>query len=157
MVNKPRNIGTAGETAVVRYLVANGFPYAERRSLKGFLDCGDITGTPGICWEVKAGAAAKNASDGQVTAWLAETETERRNARATIGVLILARKGIGATNAGRWWAILSIGHVIDLCRPAVSGSLRTESEVPVRMHLADVVTLLRIGGYGDALTTEVTA
>lgn len=135
MVNKPRNIGTAAETAVVRYLVANGFPHAERRSLKGNLDQGDITGTPGICWEVKGGAAAKNASDGQVQAWLEETERERVNAGATIGILVLQRKGIGAINAGRWWAIERCGF---------------RSGCSTWSYLSHITHELRGFGYGDA-------
>ena len=35
MSRRPRDIGTAAETAVVRHLQANGFPLAERRALHG--------------------------------------------------------------------------------------------------------------------------
>lgn len=103
---RPKDIGTAAESAVVKALRAHGFPHAERRALAGAYDLGDITGTPGLVWEVKGGQAAKTASDGQVEKWLTETENERRNANADKGVLILARAGIGATNAHRWWAII---------------------------------------------------
>ena len=51
MTNRPKAIGTAAETAVVRYLAAHGFPAAERRALHGATDLGDITGTPQIVWE----------------------------------------------------------------------------------------------------------
>lgn len=110
MTARPKDIGTAGETAVVRALRELGFPYAERRALAGARDLGDITGTPGIVWEVKAGNAAKTASDGQVAKWLDETERERINAGAQYGVLVLARSGIGAANASRWWAIVRFGY-----------------------------------------------
>src|SRR5690606_27104000 len=53
-MSRSKDIGTRAETAVVRYLRANGFEHAERRALRGRQDAGDITGTPGICWEVKA-------------------------------------------------------------------------------------------------------
>src|SRR6185312_8871013 len=122
---KPRAIGTATETAVVRYLVANGFPHAERRSLRGSLDAGDITGCPGLVWSVKGGVAAKTASDGQVAKWLAELERQRVNAAATIGVLVLQRAGIGEANAGRWWAVVGYGQ---LCCGIVDGP-------PARLHL----------------------
>jgi len=135
---KPRAIGTATETAVVRYLAANGFPHAERRSLRGSLDAGDITGTPGVAWSVKGGVAAKTASDGQVGRWLAELERQRTNAAATVGVLVLQRAGIGEANAGRWWAVVGYGG---LCCGVVDGP-------PARLHLADVCTLLRNAGYG---------
>lgn len=55
MNNSPKAIGTAAETAVVRYLAAHGFPAAERRALHGATDLGDITGTPSLCWETERG------------------------------------------------------------------------------------------------------
>lgn len=105
MTNKPKNIGTAAESAVVKALRKHGFPHAERRALAGVLDLGDITGCPGIVWEVKGGEAAKSASDAQVEAWLDETERERQNAGAQVGILVLQRRGIGHDNAHRWWAV----------------------------------------------------
>jgi hypothetical protein len=150
-VNRPKAIGTKAETTVARFLAANGFPHAERRALRGTLDAGDITGTPGLCWEVKGGNAARSASDGLVETWLAETEAERLNANADLGVLVLQRAGVGPANAGRWWAVMRLldaGGVVGwpawLARP-----------VPVRMHLADAVQLLRTAGYGNALEGEV--
>lgn len=147
---KPRAIGTATETAVARYLASAGFPHCERRSLRGSLDAGDLTGTPGIAWSVKGGAMAKGASDGQVTRWLGELERQRVNAAAAVGVLVLQRAGIGEANAGRWWAILpffAAFQLVDHYKP----ELLSTSGPPVRMHLADVVTLLRAAGYGTPL------
>lgn len=141
MSARPKDIGTAAETAVVRALRQHGFPHAERRALAGAHDLGDITGTPGIVWEVKGGNAAKTASDGQVQKWLDETETERINARATVGVLVMARAGIGAANADRWWAVVRWPHLAGL---------------PARMLLRDVCALLNSFGYGT-LTGEVSA
>jgi hypothetical protein len=142
---RPKDIGTAGETAVVRHLRANGFPGAERRALRGTYDAGDVTGCPGLCVEVKAGQAAKTASDGQVAAWLTETETERVNADADVGMLVLQRAGVGAANAGRWWAVLQM-------RPA-AGHLElgegAGAPVTVRMHLTDALSLLQHAGYGE--------
>ena len=45
--------GTAAETAVVRFLQANGYPHAERRALAGAQDRGDVAGIPGLVIEVK--------------------------------------------------------------------------------------------------------
>jgi hypothetical protein len=160
-MNKPKRIGTAAETAVARYLQTHGFPHAERRALRGTQDAGDITGCPGVCWEVKGGDAAKNASDLLVADWLAETETERVNAGADVGVLVLQRRGVGPANAGRWWAVMLHVAVYDLR----SGDDRlTQPDVwdlvdstPLRMHLADAVRLLRATGYGQTLLDEEVA
>lgn len=144
-MNKSGRIGTAAETAVARVLAARGFPYAERRRLRGAEDWGDITGTPGIVWEVKGGNAAKTASDGQISLWLVETELERHNAGADIGVLVVQRKGIGPTNASRWWAIfgkLMIAHPLD-----VGATAPSFPEWPVRMFLTDACRILKDWGY----------
>jgi hypothetical protein len=135
MVNPSKALGTQAETLVTRYLQENGFGTAERRALHGTYDLGDITGTPGICWEVKSGHAAETASDGLINAWLAETEAERKNAKAVVGVLVVKRKGKGS--AADWWAIEWDGH--------------PEHRYPVRYLLKDYVRLLRQDGYGDEL------
>lgn len=155
-MNRPRNIGTAAETAVVKALRTNGFGTAERRSLKGNLDQGDITGTPGIAWEVKGGAAAKDMGPGLLTTWLAQTETERRNAGAVIGILVIARRGIGATNAHRWWAITTTDTLAALWL-ATDPSVVITPGIPIRLELGHLCTLLRGAGYGDPLSPAVTA
>ena len=135
MVNRSKAVGTQAETLVTRYLQENGFGTAERRALHGTYDLGDITGIPGVVIEVKSGHAAETASDGLINAWLAETETERKNAKADVGVLVVKRKGKG--NAGDWWAIL---RFYDWGRP-----------YPVRILLKDWVHNARAQGYGDEL------
>jgi hypothetical protein len=156
----PRHIGTDTETAVVRHLQAAGWPSAERRSLRGQLDAGDITGTPGICWSVKGGQAAKAASDGQIEAWLAEAEKQKANALgAIVFLLVVQRKGIGPANAGRWWAVMPGWQYESLCQRA--GAVRPDElgglgrwcfgdRGPIRMHLTQACALLNYAGYGDA-------
>lgn len=101
MVNRPRNKGTAAETAVVGFLQQNGFPWAERRSLKGIKDRGDITGTPGLVWEVKHADAGIRMGE-----WISQTYIERANAGADHGVLIMKPKGMGATRVSHWFAAM---------------------------------------------------
>lgn len=144
MVNKSKNLGTAAETRVVRYLAANGFPYAERRALAGIKDLGDITGTPDIAWEVKAGQAAWNASDNQIDKWLVETEVERVNAKASVGILVVARRG---KNPRDWWAVMTMrNHQLLLGHALTHPSLHL---YPCRTTLSRAVEMLRHGGWGD--------
>lgn len=130
---------------MVRYLTGNGFPHAERRALRGVQDVGDITGCPGLAWEVKAGDAARNASDNQIAAWLRETEVERRNARADLGVLIVAR---ARRNVRDWWAVMTAGSLAAL---ALNPDYVINIDLPVRVTLAQAVVLLRGAGYGIPL------
>lgn len=145
-MNKPRNIGTATETAVVKFLRSAGFPHAERRALRGAKDAGDITGTPGICWSVKGGQMARHASDQQVAEWLHELARQTPRAEADYGVLVVQRAGIGAANADRWWAVMQAWQVE--CLMSKTGKRHSEFRFPTRMALVAAVTLLRHAGYG---------
>lgn len=146
-MNKPRQIGTRAESAVVRYLTANGFPHAERRSLRGALDAGDVTGCPGICIEIKGGDAARTASDLQIERWMDELATETVNATADVGVLVVQRAGVGPGNAGRWWAYMPAFELAALLMG--EQAVGVNGAFPVRMLLGDAVTLLRAAGYGQ--------
>ena len=155
MVNRPKAIGTRAETAVARYAHAHGFPHADRRALAGSLDRGDILVCPGIIAEVKGGAAAETASDELIRRWLAETERERVNAGAAIAVLVTKRRGVGPQRAGQWAAWMpfwTLAHVEGTAATAATHRARQHyRDVPVRLTLADTLTLLRAAGYGEPL------
>ncbi|MGN9802044.1 hypothetical protein [Micromonospora sp. L32] len=155
-MNKPRQIGTKAESAVVKVLIPNGFPHAERRALRGEHDAGDLTGTPGICWSVKGGDMARTASDLDIQRWLGELATQIGHAKADVGVLVVQRKAVGEANAHRWWAIMPALQFTALAwvppRDAVPFG-----DFPVRMLLADAITLLRAAGYGEPEVTQEVA
>jgi len=122
-MSKAKQKGTAAETAVVRFLQGQGFPLAERRALGGGSsgeDLGDITGIPMLCMEVKNHATYK------IPAWIKETETERKNARADYGILIVKPNGVGMTpdKVGQWWGILPMQQMMNLLRDAGYGDER---------------------------------
>lgn len=144
MTSRPRDIGTAAETATVRYLRTAGHPHAERRALRGAADAGDIAGTPGICWSIKAGRYAQHPSDRQVETWIAELYTQMGHAGADHGVLVLQRAGVGPANAGRWWAYVSTDLIADLAGGELEGD-----PIWVRTHLSAAAEILRAAGYGD--------
>lgn len=105
MVNKPRTKGTFAETVVVNYLRDNGFPYAERRTLKGAKDRGDVAGCPGLCFEVKyAGVSMK------IGTWLGETDVESLNDSADYGILVVKPLGLGERSVASWYAIMTSGY-----------------------------------------------
>lgn len=100
--------GTAAETAVVRFLREAGFVQAERRTLNGILDRGDIAGLPGVVIEVK------NCARQELPAWIGEAERERNNDRATLGVVWHKRRG--TTDPGRWFVTMSGAQFAQLLR-----------------------------------------
>lgn len=153
MTNRPRKIGTQFTTDVIAYLRTDGFPHAELRNQAGVNDLGDIVGCLGIVIECKGGKKAEDASDGQVAVWLMETERERANANADVGMLVTKRRAIGARRAGQWWAHLTLGTVMDLAGANTGGAIIGEvMDVPIRLHLADAVRLLRAAGFGEPIT-----
>lgn len=152
MTNRPKNIGTAAETAVVRAARLRGFPNADRLTLTGNKDRGDIGLCPGVILEVKGGAAAKDASDHQIDMWIAETLRERIHAGAEHAFLVTQRRGVGAPNAHRWHAWTTIAD-LNVLRPSDTNPY---AYLPIRMTLDHLLWLLRFHGYGTPLA-EVTA
>jgi hypothetical protein len=72
------------ESALVACLQRLGHPYAERRALAGSADRGDVTGL-GPRYVIEAKAAKRF----EIGPWLKETATERENAKADYGFLVL--------------------------------------------------------------------
>lgn len=100
MVNKPKQKGTAAESAVVSFLHTVGFPHAERLALQGGKDRGDITGIPGIVIEVKA------CQEYMFSAWLGECQAETENANADFGFVVAKPRMVGTTRTGQWYALM---------------------------------------------------
>jgi len=97
--NTSKAKGTAWESEVVKYLRANGFEQAERRALAGNADKGDILVTAGVIAECKAWATF---TDSNVVDWWAETATEKKNANASVALLIVKRPRKGAAQSWCW-------------------------------------------------------
>jgi len=107
-VNRSKAKGTSAETAVVNYLRAMGFTQAERRTLAGVHDRGDIAGIPGTVIEVK------NCARQELSGWVAEAERERDNDRASLGVVW--HKLRGKTDPAKWFVTMSGEQFIALLR-----------------------------------------
>ena len=149
MVNRPKQIGTAAETAVVRAARTRGFPHADRLTLTGNKDRGDIGLCPGVILEIKGGEKARAASDLDIERWLDETDREAVHANADVAFLVTQRRGVGAPNAHRWWAWWRLSW-LDNVRDA--RNVDAEPDIVVRMLLDDALTLIRTAGYGlDAI------
>lgn len=86
--------GTAWETRIVHALRVAGFSQAERRSLNGVSDRGDIAGVIGLVVE------AKNCARTELAQWVDEAETEAVNDGARYGVVWHHRRGRAAPEDG---------------------------------------------------------
>ena len=149
MTNRPKAIGTRGETGVVRVARDLGFPEARRLALAGADDQGDAILCPGIIAEVKTGKAAKTASLAQIDLWWLETEIERQNAGATIGLLVVQRSGYSPERAAYWRCFLGAPVVATL--QIRKGVFIHDHAFPVEMTFAKALLLLRAYGYGEPI------
>jgi hypothetical protein len=43
-----------------------------------------------------------------------ETETERVNAEADLGILVIKPNGVGVSNVDKWWAVVSLETITRL-------------------------------------------
>ena len=107
-MSKSKQKGTAAETAVVKYLKANGFPKAERRALTGALDKGDISGIDDVVFEVK------DHKKMELSGWVKELEVEVDNANAVTGAVVHKRRG--TTDVGEWYATMPFYMFLSLIR-----------------------------------------
>jgi hypothetical protein len=123
VTNPSKDKGTRAETAVLRYAQANGYPDAYRPALAG-ADLGDVHLVPGrLIAQVKAGKQAQAASLRDIDRWLADTDTQRREASATIGILIVQRRGLGLTRVELWDCHLDIGWLVDARATSITGCI----------------------------------
>lgn len=134
-MSKSKARGTDTETKVVRYLIEEGFPRAERRALKGEFDEGDVTGIEGVCIEIKGDRSNK------VSAWKKETVTEAKNAKVGMYLLVVR---VDYKPVERWevhvpWNFL---HSSDM---ELGGEL--EGHQWVRMDFRLAVLWLKAQGY----------
>jgi len=96
--NKAR--GTRAESAVVAYLRAAGAVHAERRSLNGAKDRGDVAGIPGVVIEVKDHARI------DLAGFVDEAERESWNGPVPeVGVAWIKRRGKGSP--GEWYVAMT--------------------------------------------------
>ena len=158
-MNRPKQIGTKGESDIVRWVRPRGFSGAERLALHGTHDEGDGTLCPGVGFESKAGKAAERASDRQIAKWCAEAETERFNRNADVMLLVVKRAGKGALSAGQWSVYLP-GRTFAWLATVVGKYTGAADYLPglpeVRITLDEALILLRGAGYGDTLEVQAT-
>lgn len=140
--------GKDTERKVAGYLRDVGFPGAERAVRTGYrtaardvADPGDITGTPGIVWQVKDCARE------QIDDWLSEAEDQAVATGADLGVLVVRRRG--HADPARWWAWLTLNDV-GLLLPGRQLIPLRQARFPVRMELGHLVPMLHTAGYGSS-------
>lgn len=143
-----RRKGHDAERAVATWLRANGFPGAERAVRAAYVgsdrvipDPGDITGTPGIVWQVKDCARE------QINVWLDDTDRQREQADADYGLLVTRRRGVA--DVGRWWCWLPLDTLLRIGFGGLPSGWALDNK-PVRLELHAVARMLDLSGYGSS-------
>ena len=107
-MSKSKARGTAWETEIVNTLRSKWWPNAERRTLSGAADKGDINLHPDVVIE------AKDHGTLRFSQWISEAETERVNAGASIGVVWAKRRG--KASAGDAYVVMTGEQFIELLK-----------------------------------------
>lgn len=149
MVNRPKQIGTAAETAVLK-IVKPYFPDAHRLVLAGKADQGDIRLNNRFILEVKGGKQAQQIGDVQLAKWMTEANVEAVHASVDWGILVTQRAGVGAPNAHRWWAWLTVGQITTF-GSGYGHALGPVASAPVRLELGALLAILVETGMTDAI------
>jgi hypothetical protein len=157
MTNKPKAIGTRGESGVVMAARRLGFPHARRLALHGSGDLGDVELTQGVMAEVKAGQSAKQASLAQIDQWWLDTLREAANYYEdtfanTVPLLVVQRAAYSPDRAEYWRTFMDVKTVADL--QLIRGTTVHEHAFPVEMTFIKACLLLRGYGYGSALVGD---
>lgn len=149
--------GKDAEQDLARYLTA-WWPDAKRWVRTGWKvgekvsrDCGDIDGTPDLCWQVKY--LGSDFSDAKVRELLRVTEAQAVTAAADLGVLVQRRAG--KAHPGDWFAWLwasDLHFLLERKRnPDVLWvAFEPAATTPVRLLVGDLVPLLLAAGYGPS-------
>jgi len=149
MVNKPKAIGTAAETAVLK-VVKPYFPDAHRLVLAGQQDQGDIRLSDRFILEVKGGRQTMQIGDKMLDKWLNEANVEAVHSGVDFGFLVTQRAGVGAPNAHRWWAWLTVGQLVTVMNGGnpmfATFGVATE---PVRLELGVLLKILLGAGLAE--------
>lgn len=125
-VSRNRDIGTKAETAsaqALQRLLCFDEDDLERDGLHGAKDRGDIRmrRKKRVCFEVKGGKQA----NWQPWAWLIETETERVNAAADYGIVIIKPPGVGYGRGEKFLTLMRLDEASRLHIAAGSPRIRS--------------------------------
>jgi len=111
MTQHRKHRGYASQKIVARYLEENGFPFAEST---GAGRAGtDITGTPGLDWEVKA-------RRGLVISELMKQLNDRAE-MGRLGIGVIRPDGMGEASIAMWPAVICLADLVALLRAAGYG------------------------------------
>jgi hypothetical protein len=150
MVNRPKQIGTWGETGALRAILPY-FPDATRIVQHGDKDQGDLHLNKAWMAEVKAGKQTVQVGPKLFDKWVSELWAEMAHSGRTLGFLVIQRHGYGQPNAHRWWAYIPLGLLNSVLNSDPSPMSSESYQTMVRMELCELLAILADAGETDAV------
>ena len=135
-MSKQRKKGSAFEVLVMNHLRDHQPREVERVALHGNRDEGDllIMGTPKICVECKNVAGYGPAL---LHSWQDQTQVERGNSDASIGLLVVHREGCGPKSADHNDVWMTLADMVTLAQ-----NVQDWDDIWVHVTLGDVEAML---------------
>lgn len=119
MSNPAKQKGTSFETAIKRYLNNKGFKKAERTSLKGGEDTGDINGIQNTKTERKLAIQCKNQRKLSLSGWLDDTVSQAyKLEEGSLPALVVKRAGKGDKALGDTYVVMRLDDFVTLLKEA---------------------------------------
>lgn len=106
MANRMKSLGTSHETAIKTWLRGNGWPYADRRTLAGASDEGDLRLSERVPFTIEAKTAKSTTDKASLGAFMKELVAEVENSESESGAVILKKRG--TTDVGEYYAIMPV-------------------------------------------------
>lgn len=106
MANQMKSLGTSHETAIKNWLRENGWPYADRRTLAGASDEGDLRLSERVPFTIEAKTAKSTTDKASLGAFMKELVAEVENSNSESGAVILKKRG--TTDVGEYYAIMPV-------------------------------------------------
>lgn len=115
MANPAKQKGTSFETAIKRYLNSKGFKKAERTSLKGGDDTGDINGIQRIPTGRQLAIQCKNQRKISLSGWLDDTVSQASKlGEGSLPALVVKRAGKGDKALGDTYVVMRLDDFVTL-------------------------------------------
>lgn len=120
MANRMKSMGTSHETAIKEWLRKNGWPYAERKTLAGAADEGDIRLSERVPFVIEAKTAKSTTDRAAIGSFVKELEAEVVNSGSESGAVILKKRG--TTDVGQYYAIMPV-HMLNVILSKAYGAV----------------------------------
>jgi hypothetical protein len=109
-MSRMKSMGTSHETSIKNWLREHGWPYADRKTLAGAADEGDLRLSERIPFVIEAKTAKSTTDRASLGTFVKELEAEVVNANAEGGAVIFKKKG--TTDVGQYYAIMPV-HMLN--------------------------------------------